>query len=386
MIKRICQLPAKQSSFLFGPRQTGKSTLVESLFKKSVWKIDLLQTDQFLKYSKYPDLFRKEAQEKVQKEKIKRVFVDEFQRVPQLLNEVHFLIENTGLQFLLTGSSARKLRRGGVNLLAGRAVQRHLYPFVYQEIGEDFSLKEILRFGSLPAVYGRTREEKMGILRAYTETYLKEEIQAESVVRNLGGFSRFLDLAASQFGEMVSFSAISRECQVPVRTVQSYYEILEDTLIGLRLVPWKKSLRKRMVSHPKFYLFDLGVTNALTRQLTAPLEPTKTGRLFEQFIILETHRMLNYLHSEAAIYFWRTNHGAEVDLIIEKHGRLTGAFEIKALTRISGAHFSGLRAFHDDNPKVPLHVISMVDHPYRQDEVMILPWKDYLNNLKEFLS
>jgi predicted AAA+ superfamily ATPase len=385
MIKRSCQLPAKQSFFLFGPRQTGKSTLVESLFRKGVWKIDLLKTEQYLKYSKYPDLFRKEALEKVQKEKIERIFVDEIQRIPQLLNEVHFLIENTGLQFLLTGSSARKLRRGGVNLLAGRAVQRRLYPFVYQEIEEDFSLSEVMRFGTLPAVYGRPREEKMDILRAYTETYLKEEIQAESVVRNLGGFSRFLDLAASQFGEMVSFSAISRECQVPVRTVQSYYEILEDTLIGIRLEPWRKSLRKRMVSHPKFYLFDLGVTNSLTRQMTAPLDSIRTGRLFEQFIILETHRILNYLQSEAAIYFWRTNHGAEVDLIIEKHGRLIGAFEIKSVTHVSGAHFSGLRAFREEYPEVPLHVISMVEHPYRQEEVLILPWEKYLKNLTSYL-
>jgi predicted AAA+ superfamily ATPase len=270
--------------------------------------------------------------------------------------------------------------------LAGRAVQRRLYPFVYQEIEESFSLPEVLRFGTLPALSSRPREGKMDVLRAYTETYLKEEIQAEGVVRNLGGFSRFLDLAASQSGEMVSFSAISRDCQVPVRTVQSYYEILEDTLIGIRLEPWRKSLRKRMVSHPKFYLFDLGVTNSLTRQMTAPLDSMRTGRLFEQFIILETHRMLNYLQSEAAIYFWRTNHGAEVDLIIEKHGRLIGAFEIKSTSRISGAHFSGLRAFREEYPKVPLHVISMVEHPYRQEEVLVLPWGDYLKNLKKYLT
>jgi uncharacterized protein len=385
MLKRIVQLPSKQSFFLFGPRLTGKSTLVDSRFRKAVWKIDLLQTDQFLKYSKYPDLFRKEALEKIQQEKTKWIFVDEIQRIPQLLNEVHFLIEHTDLQFLLTGSSARKLRRGGVNLLAGRAVQRRLYPFVYPEIEKDFSLSEVLRFGTLPAVYGRPRDEKMDILRAYTETYLKEEIQVESLVRNLGGFSRFLDLASSQFGELVSFSAISRECRVPIRTVQSYYEILEDTLIGLRLEPWKKSLRKRMVSHPKFYLFDLGVTNSLTRQLTASFDPIRTGRLFEQFIILETYRMLNYLQSEAALYFWRTNHGAEVDLIIEKHGKLIGAFEIKSLTRISGAHFSGLRAFREEYPDIPLHVISMVEHPYRQEEILILPWQHYLKNLTDNL-
>jgi predicted AAA+ superfamily ATPase len=386
MINRICNLPDSQSFFLFGPRQTGKSTLVDLIFTGNVWKIDLLMTDQFLRYSKYPDLMRREALEKIEREGIGRIIIDEVQRVPQLLNEVHYLIEKTGCLFVLTGSSARKMRQGGVNLLAGRAVQRRLFPFVCQEISDTFDLWDVLRFGTLAGVYGRSQEQKTDILRAYTETYLKEEIQAEGLVRNLGGFSRFLDLAASQFGELISFTAIGRECQVPTRTVQSYYEILEDTLIGFRLMPWAKSLRKRLVAHSKFYLFDLGVTNSLNRQLTAPPDPVLTGRLFEQFIILETHRMLSYLQSEASIYFWRTNHGAEVDLIIEKHGKLIGAFEIKSVRHVTGSHLSGLRSFREDHPNVPLHVVSHVDHAYRIEDVLAMPWSMFLENLEEYLG
>lgn len=379
-------MPTSQSFFLFGPRQTGKSTLVDHKLGRVAWKIDLLMTDVFLRYVKHPDQFRREALEKIEKEGIRWIIIDEVQRVPDLLNEVHHLIEGTHCLFALTGSSARKLRRGGVNLLAGRAVQRRLFPFVYKEIADTFSLMDILQFGSLPGVYGRRPETQMDILKAYAETYLTEEIQAEALVRNIGGFSRFLELAASQFGELVSYTAIGRECQVPTRTVQSYYEILEDTLIGLQLRPWSKSLRKRLVSHPKFYFFDMGVTNSLNRQLTAPPDPVRTGRLFEQWIILETYRMLNYLGSEAGLFFWRTNHGAEVDLIIEKHGAPIGAFEIKSASHISGTHLSGLRAFREDYPDVPLHVVAQVENPFRLEDVQVLPWKTYVESLEAYLS
>ncbi|MEW6185143.1 MAG: ATP-binding protein [Thermodesulfobacteriota bacterium] len=385
MIARLLNPPRSQSFFLFGPRQTGKSTLIDALFKENIWKIDLLLSDQFIKYAKFPEQFRLEAIEKIEKEGIRRIFIDEIQRLPLLLNEIHHLIQKTECKFLLTGSSARKLKRGGANLLAGRAVQRNLFPYVHEEIAESFSLPEVLQFGTLPGVYDRKGEDKIDILHAYTETYLKEEILAEGVVRNLGGFSRFLDLAASQSGDLLSYNSIGRECHIPARTVQAYFEILEDTLIGFRLPAWNKSIRKRMVAHPKFFIFDLGVTNALTRQLTAPPDPVRFGRLFEQFIILETHRLLNYHLSEAALYFWRTNHGAEVDLLIEKHGRIIGAYEIKSTTQVSGSHLSGLRSFRQDHPEVPLHVVALVEHRYRLDEVQVLPWKEYLVELKGLL-
>ena len=229
------------------------------------------------------------------------------------------------------------------------------------------------------------KEEKIDLLAAYVNTYLKEEIQSEGIVRNLGGFSRFLDLAASQCGELISFSAIARECHLPTRTVQSYYEILEDTLIGFRLSPWRRSFRKRLVGHPKFYFFDLGVTNAVNRRLTAELNPELRGRLFEQFIVLETHRMVCTRQSEAGLYFWRTNNGAEVDLVIEKHGKITGAFEIKGISNIATAHLSGLRSFREEHPQVPCAVISLVPDRYELDRIKILPWADYLEHLPEFI-
>ena len=385
MVNRILQLPKRQSFFLLGPRQTGKSTLIESRYTKEVWKIDLLLSEPFLKYSRDPSLFRRETLEKVRHERIKTIFIDEIQRLPALLNEIQFLMVKSDCQFILTGSSARKLRRGGANLLAGRAVERRLYPFVYEEIKDDFRLDDALLFGTLPAVFGKKREEKSDILSAYVNMYLREEIQTEGIVRNLGAFSRFLDLAASQFGELVSFSAIGRECHLPVRTVQSYYEILEDTLIGFRLESWQRSLRKRLVAHPKFYFFDLGVTNAINRQLGAIPAHDLRGRLFEQFIVLESYRMVHYRRSESRLYFWRTNHGAEVDLLLERHGKIIAAFEIKHTAAVSGAHLSGLRAFREEHPKVPCAVISLAENAYEIDKIKILPWMRYLKDLEKLL-
>jgi predicted AAA+ superfamily ATPase len=385
MIKRWLKLPVKTSFFLFGPRQTGKSTLVGETLERDFWTVNLLLNEPFTRYSKYPELFRKEAIQKIEQERIRIIFVDEIQKVPVLLNEIQFLMDQKKIQFILTGSSARKLRRGGANLLGGRAVERFLFPFIYFEIEKSFELDDILRFGSLPSVYGRSAQEKIDLLMAYTNTYLREEIQSEGIVRNLGGFSRFLDIAAGQFGELVSFSNIGRECHLPTRTVQSYYEILEDTLIGLRLDPWRKSLRKRLTGHPKFYLFDLGVTNAINRHLSAPPDHVLRGRLFEQFIVVETHRVLKYIQSEARIYYWRTNTGAEIDLIIEKQGKLRAAFEIKAKREVGGNDFSGFRSFCADNPKVPCFLICEVDEPYQEGGIEVLPWLNFLKRLPDFL-
>jgi predicted AAA+ superfamily ATPase len=385
MIKRIIKLP-KNSFFLFGPRQTGKTTLINLLFQKNTWKINLLWTDSFLKYSKSPQLFRLEAEQKIKSEGISHIFIDEIQRVPILLNEVHYLIETYPYcQFIMTGSSARKLRRGGTNLLAGRAFERFLFPFTYKELGENIFLDEILKFGTIPPLLNKNPNEKSEILSSYVNTYLREEIQAEGIARNIGGFSRFLDVAAGQFSELINFSAIGRDCSLPVRTVQSYYEILEDTLIGFRLEPWRKSIRKRLRAHSKFYFFDNGVTNAINTMLSATINGTLKGKLFEQFIVQEVYRAISYSLSEARIYYWRTNHGAEVDLIIEKHGRIKAALEIKSSAVISGAHLSGLRAFRHENEDVPLYVITTNDEAYELDGVNILPWRNFIYDLDRYL-
>ena len=386
MIHRIVKIPEKSSYFLFGPRQTGKSTFINSIYSSAIWKVNLLLSDVLLKYSKDSSQFRKEAEEKINNEGIEIIFIDEVQKIPALLDEVHYLIEKyPKCRFVLTGSSARKLKRGGANLLAGRAVERHLFPFVYEEIQDKFDLDTILLFGSLPALFEKSASEKQDILKAYVNTYLKEEILSEGIIRNLGGFSRFLDIAASQFGELVNFSNIARECSVPVRTVQSYYSILEDTLLGFSLQAYRKSARKRMSAHSKFYFFDNGVTNAVNKQLTAGVDSFLKGRLFEQFIILEAYRKLNYNLSEANMFFWKTSHGAEVDLLIEKHGKIIAAFEIKAGSNIGGANLMGIKAFKQEHAEVPCFIVCTAENAFDHGNIKVLPWKSFLSRLNEWL-
>jgi predicted AAA+ superfamily ATPase len=378
MINRTLKLPLNKSFFLFGPRQSGKTTLINSVFHDKVFKVNLLLSDQFFKYSKDPSLFRREVMEK--KKSITHVFIDEIQRIPNLLNEVQYLVDTTSLHFIMSGSSARKLKRGYANLLGGRAVQRFLSPFMWHEVSEKAQLMHFLRFGSLPPVFlSETGADKIDLLNAYVDIYLREEIQAEGIVRQIGSFSRFLDMAASQFGEIVNYSSVARECQQAVMTVKTYYEILVDTLIGFRLEPWRKSMRKRLSGHPKFYLFDNGVTNIINRYDHAISDPYLLGRLFEQFIIIETIKWLKTSQKMINLYYWRTNTGAEVDLLMEQSGRLTGAYEIKWSKTITSAQLTGLKSFQEDYPDVPCYVVCNTDEPYRLGHVLIMNWKQFLH-------
>jgi uncharacterized protein len=377
MVKRKLNLPVNKSFFLFGPRQTGKTTLINSVFKDKVYKINLLLSDQFFKYSKDPSLLRREVMEK--KKTIKHVFIDEIQRVPELLNEVQYLIDSTPLHFIMSGSSARKLRRGYANLLGGRAVQRFLFPFMWNEVSGKAQLMHFLRFGSIPPVFlAETEADKIDSLKAYVDIYLREEIQTEGIVRQIGAFSRFLDMAASQFGEIVNYSTVARECQQAVMTVKTYYEILVDTLIGFRLEPWRMSVRKRLSGHPKFYLFDNGVTNIINRYDHAISDPYLLGRLFEQFIIIETIKRIKTSQKLINLYYWRTNTGAEVDLLMEQAGKLTGAYEIKWSKTITTAQLTGLKSFQRDYPDVPCYVVCNADEPYRHGNILVMNWKRFI--------
>lgn len=379
MVNRTLKLPIDKSFFLFGPRQSGKTTLINSVFNDKVYKVNLLLSDQFFKYSKDPSLFRKEVLEK--KKSITHVFIDEIQRVPEVLNEIQYLIDSTSLHFIMSGSSARKLKRGHANLLGGRAVQRFLFPFMWHEVSDRADLLHFLRFGSLPPVLlSETETDRIDLLNAYVDIYLREEIQAEGIVRQIGAFSRFLDMAASQFGEIVNYSSVARECQQAVMTVKTYYEILGDTLIGFRLEPWRKSLRKRLSGHPKFYLFDNGVTNIINRYDRAISDPYLLGRLFEQFIIMETIKLIKTSQKMTNLYYWRTNTGAEVDLLIEQSGKPTGAYEIKWSRTITTAHLTGLKSFQEDYPDVPCHVVCNVDEPYRLGNVLVMNWMQFLSS------
>jgi len=377
MVKRLIDLPASKSFFLFGPRQSGKTTLINSVFKNKIYKVNLLLSDQFFKYSKDPSLLRKEVLEK--KKVITHVFVDEIQRIPVLLNEIQHLLDTTRLHFIMSGSSARKLKRGYANLLGGRAVQRFLFPFLWHEVSDKVDLMHFLRFGSLPPIFlAGTEADKIDLLNAYVDIYLREEIQAEGIVRQIGAFSKFLDMAASQFGEIVNYSTVARECQQAVMTVKTYYEILVDTLVGFRLEPWRKSLRKRLSGHPKFYLFDNGVTNIINRYDRAISDPYLLGRLFEQFIVTEVMKAIKISRKMTNSYYWRTNAGAEVDLLLEQAGRLTGAYEIKWSKTITTGQLTGLKSFQEDYPEVPCYVVCNVDEPYRLGNILIMNWKQFL--------
>lgn len=384
MFKRLLRLPARGSCLLLGPRQTGKSTLVQSVVPDGTWTVDLLRHDVFLRYTKAPAQFRQEAEDRIRRGTTV-IFIDEVQRIPALLDEIHGLIERTKARFFLTGSSARKLRRGGANLLAGRAATRHLHPLTAAEVGESFDLGRALRFGSLPPVVTNDDDGARELLSAYAETYLREEVQAEGIVRNLGGFARFLDVAAAQSGDLLDATAVASDAGVAARTVREYYQILEDTLIGFRLEPWRKSPRARLIAHPRFYLYDTGVTNALTRRLRGEIDTKLRGRLFEQWVVTEALRLVDYSFPETRLFFWRTHHGAEVDLLLERHGKLRLAVEIKARETIRGADLTGLRSFAEAHPGIPRVVVSLAPEPFRVDGIDILPWARFVAELGAWL-
>jgi uncharacterized protein len=377
MFTRMLRIPDGRSVFLLGPRQTGKSTLIRGQLSPEAWIVDLLDHETAFRFAKDPQSFRAEAERRLGAGG-GTVFIDEVQKVPALLDAVQSLIDRRGVRFILSGSSARKLRRGGANLLGGRASVRRLHPLTAAEMGDAFDLERALRFGTLPAPASVGDAEAAEMLRAYAETYVREEIVAEALVRDLGAFGRFLDVAASQSGDLLNVSAVARDAAVSARTVTGYYEVLEDTLLGFRLDAWRKSVRARLVAHPKFLLFDPGVVNAFNRRLAAPPDPRERGRLFEQWLILECRRLIDYGESEARLFHWRTNTGAEVDLIVEKHGAPVAAVECKTSPQLARADSAGLRAFAVDHPGVPLFIVRPSPGAYDVDGVTVLDWREFL--------
>jgi len=389
MIPRILDLPfTRKSVFLFGPRQVGKSTLVKYLLADmDHLEIDLLKGDVLLKYKTNPDVLRAEAEFLARNRDKVFMFIDEIQKCPELLNEVHYLIEKFKgkVSFILTGSSARKLKRASVNMLAGRVWQFFLFPFTHVELGEKFSLDDVLLRGTLPPITDESVEDTFRTLRSYVGTYLKEEILDEAIVRNIGAFSRFLDIAADQSGKIVSFSTISREAGVSSKTVKGYYQILEDTLIATKLEPYLKSARKRLTMHPKYFLFDIGIINAINgRTSVSSVRGTSAyGILFEHFVILESLRLIHYAEKPFRLFHWRTSHGAEVDLVVEAVDDLW-AIEIKSSHRVKLADLRGLKSFMGDHPDAKPICVSTCDTPYMAGEIPVIPWralfgKDYLD-------
>ena len=362
----------KAGFFLFGPRQVGKSTLLHK--EPAQLTIDLLNPEQQLLYNKTPNLLRQQIDDLTPPATI---LIDEVQRVPKLLDVVHGLIESRPkLRFILCGSSARKLRHGAANLLGGRLLYRAMHPLTIEELASSFNLQWVLAYGSMPKVYSTLLEKKtaeaIDLLRTYVITYLKEEIKAEALVRNLHGFQNFLDIAAAQYAQQVNFSGVSRDCQVALSTVREYYSILEDTLIGFSIPPYLKSQHKRMSHQPKFYFFDNGVTRSLLGTLQSPPGPLEQGRLFEQWVIQEAVRYNEYHQNDWKFSFWRTSHGAEVDLLISRGPRILYAIECKATAGVASRDLSGLKSFRESYPKVPCVIVAPVQHSLKLEFARVI--------------
>ncbi len=340
MLARLLS-PPQQSIFLLGPRGTGKSTWIRQILPRAV-RYDLLDTSEALRLSRRPSLLYDELKNL---RPDTWVVIDEVQKVPALLDEVQRLIEESRLRFVLSGSSARKIRSQGVNLLAGRALTTHLYPLVSAEAPGQLTPARAVRFGALPlALLGEAPE---GYLRTYAETYLKEEIQAEALTRNFGGFARFLEVAGRQNGQVTNVSGIARDAQVARQTVEGYFEILVDTLVGFWLEPWRLKRRTKQVAHPKFYFFDPGVARALSGRLPYPPLPEETGRLFETWVLNELRAYLSYRNLHYPLSFWSSHDGVEVDVLLEcAKGYL--AIELKSTPGWERGHEAGLLRMREE--------------------------------------
>jgi len=380
MFKRIIQLSENASFFLFGARNTGKSTLIQQRFssKSHVW-INLLNPQEETKYSKSPQLLYEEAM--AFDKEITHIVIDEVQKVPALLNVVHQLLFETKLIFVLTGSSARQLRKSGVNLLAGRAFVFHLHPLTASEMGDTFNLDHAMHWGMLPSVtHHESDTDKRHFLMAYTQTYLKEEIRAEQVVRQLNPFRRFLEVAAQCNGKVINYANLAKDTGVDDKTIKHYFTILEDTLVGGMLEPYRHSFRKRLSQKPKFYFFDIGVTRALAGYLNLPLLPSTSlyGEVFEHFIVLECQKLADYHALDFRFSYLLTKDGAEIDLVVERPGKPPLLIEIKSTTSVSEqklSTFEKLCAEFDDFEAV---CFSRDSQKRQVGKITIYPWQQGL--------
>ncbi len=332
----ILPRPGSETFFLWGPRQTGKSTLLREHYPAGYW-IDLLKSDEFRRYATRPELLRLELE--ANPDPGRQIVIDEVQKVPALLNEVHWLMENRGLCFALCGSSARKVRRGAANLLGGRALRYELRGLTAGELGERFDLDRLLNHGYLPRIHQAARPRRL--LDAYIADYLKEEIAAEGLVRNLPAFSGFLDAASLSDTEPVNYSNIARECGVSSQAVRNYFGILEDTLLGRWLPAWRKRHKRRLIGSPKFYFSDVGVVNRLARRGTVERGSELYGKAFENWVHHELAAFVAYTEFDGGLTHWRLPSGVEVDFVL---GEMALAVEAKASAVIGRHHLKGLRS------------------------------------------
>ncbi len=373
MYKRIqkLELSKTETCFLLGPRQTGKSTLLKELFPESKY-YDLLLSEEFERLSKKPALLREELLAAPPKAP---VLIDEIQLVPALLNEIQWLIVNKGIRFILCGSSARKLKRAGANLLGGRAVHYELFPLVSSEI-QDFNLHKALNNGLIPRHYSADNAGKL--IHAYIGDYLKEEISAEAVFRNVPVFARFLEAAAFSNGEMVNYNNIASDCGVSGPTVKNYFQILSDTLLGSFVQVFRKKPKRRVILAPKFYYFDVSLPNFLLKRTEVVPGNEVFGKAFEHFIFQEIKAHNHYSGLAYETAYWRTSSQMEVDFILGDHHT---AIEVKGTAQTAPHHLKGLNAFREEYKVKNSIVVSLDPSPRLVDNILILPWKVFLEKL-----
>lgn len=380
-IKRLLQLPLSRSFFLFGARNTGKSTLLKHIFgSQYVFWIDLLDPEIEERYSREPMSFKQEVL--ALDEAVKYIVIDEVQKLPKLLDIVHQLIESTNKIFIMTGSSARKLKHGGANLLAGRAFVYNLYPFTSIELSKDFDLDAALHWGTLPAVIYKmqTNADKTRFLQAYAQTYLKEEIWLEQFIRKIDPFRKFLEVAAQCNGQILNLANIAKDVGVDDKTIKQYFSILEDTLMGFILEPYYGSFRKRLHAKPKFFFFDTGVCRALSRMLTVPIKKATSyyGDMFEHFIILECVRLANYYYPEYRFSYLKTKDDVEIDLIVERPGKKLLCIEIKSTDNVREDKLLSFFNLTKDIENSEAICISQENRAKKIGDIMVLPWREGL--------
>ena len=378
MIKRRLKLPhsGKESFFLWGPRQTGKTTLLRERYPDCRW-LDLLKSEEYVHYSTRPERLRQEI-ESEGRDPSKQIVIDEVQRVPNLLNEVHWLIENYGLRFALCGSSARKVRRGGANLLGGRAFRYVLHGLTAGELQNDFDLVRFVNHGYLPRAY--EAEEPTRVLDAYIADYLQQEIAAEGLVRNLPVFANFLDAAALSDGDVVNFARIASDCSVSAKTVKSYFEILEDTLIGTWLPAYRRRAKRRAVKSPKFYFADVGIVNRLARRGTVIAGSEQFGKAFENWVHHELTAYIDYRNVDSKLTYWALTKQTEVDFLFDD---LSIAIEAKSSSNVNRQHLKGLRSIAVEYPEIKQRVVVCRERRPRltEDGILVLPVEHFVERL-----
>ena len=369
--RQIFEGAGNESLFLWGARQTGKSTLLKELFSDSIW-FDLLLSDVFERLQRNPSQLREII---IATGNQKPVVIDEVQRIPELLNEIHWLITNKNIRFILSGSSPRKIIRSGANLLGGRALRYELYPLISREI-PDFNLLKALNNGLLPRHYLSANPQKL--ISAYIGSYLRDEIMAEAKIRNIASFSRFLEVAAFSNGEMVNYTNIASECGVSSPTIKEYFQILEDTLTGRFLPSFQKKPKRRVILAPKFYYFDVGIVNFLLKRGKIEMGSEAFGNAFEHFIYQEIYAHSSYSGLNYPIAYWRTASKIEIDFVLGDH---EVAIEVKSTKMANPRHLKGLKSFSEEYSVSKSILISNDPYPRQINDILVLPWKIFLQKL-----